>query len=280
MLSPRILHFTDSELSWECAFTTRCECDPKPSRRVDSGIQRRDLKDSPGWSRILREYTGRHLTYAKDRLPALAGVAAEAQTFRPGVRYLSGLWEDDLPYCLAWYSMVPGRAKRIHPTTAPSWSWACLLGSIHPGGSYMTSIHSSVPSLVQTIVVDYPAMESNLYGSLPAGQRATLTATASLYDCRIVFWGQSHESTVVEVQTRRSDQEPLITSGYFNPDTEEDADTVRDGELAVLMTLFGVQYIVLRRLGECDCTFQRIGIYEGTELPPLEPGRKKRITII
>lgn len=49
LLSPRTLHFTEAEITWECASATRCECrDPHPNNRA--GMRPRDrLEGAEGW---------------------------------------------------------------------------------------------------------------------------------------------------------------------------------------------------------------------------------------
>ena len=53
------------------------------------------------WASILEEYTRLDLTFEKDRLPALSGIAKLIESFEPG-RYIAGLWEKDLLYQLLW----------------------------------------------------------------------------------------------------------------------------------------------------------------------------------
>lgn len=288
LLSPRILHFTEDELTWECASLSRCEC---RVRRFDEEviydlIRPEHLEDAEGWTKITEEYTGRQLTYATDRLAALSGLAAQAQTFRPGIRYLGGLWEGDLPNCLLWNIKNPTSCKRLQPTIAPSWSWACLDGKVKPrlGPRYY--------SLLGDIVIDYPATESNPYGSLPAGRRATLTATTNLYNCRAVRLKWSKYYTVYDASLTNEGEcpgeETASFEGTIYPDTREDLESLKAGERVVLIkvaeldNIIMLRYIILRRLGECDCTFQRMGIFSGYDSSRERMGKgiEKRITII
>ncbi|KAF2717137.1 HET-domain-containing protein, partial [Polychaeton citri CBS 116435] len=102
LLSPRSLHFTLEGLRWECQVHR---------------ISERDLR----WYNILDEYCQRALTFGKDRLVALEGVAQEiaAQT---GFSYVDGLWKEDLHFGLLW--QVDARGVRPETERAPSWSWA------------------------------------------------------------------------------------------------------------------------------------------------------------
>jgi hypothetical protein len=79
------------------------------------------------WEKIIEEYCKRKLTYFEDRLPALAGVAAQLQDFWQDT-YVAGLWTNFLIDHLSWQivSTSIGRYKdssKNVPYIAPSWSW-------------------------------------------------------------------------------------------------------------------------------------------------------------
>lgn len=74
-LSPRVLHFTNQELVWECMEATKCEC----SNALPSWKQefRRDLRYNGSlrsWHLMVSIYHELDLTYPLDRLPALSGL--------------------------------------------------------------------------------------------------------------------------------------------------------------------------------------------------------------
>lgn len=54
------------------------------------------------WLGIVSTYNTLELTYAGDKLPAIAGVAKSFQR-RIGERYIAGLWEKDLVFQLGWW---------------------------------------------------------------------------------------------------------------------------------------------------------------------------------
>lgn len=277
LLSPRILHFTEGELSWECASSSRCECRGRhPIEYIYGVVRPQQLESAEGWKRVTEEYTRRHLTYATDRLAALAGLAAQAQLSRPGARYLGGLWEDDLPYCLLWNTEDARSCRRVRPAVAPSWSWAGLSG----GRGVENWQGQRQQGQLGDVVVEYPAAASNPYGSLPAGRRASLTATAGLCECRVAAMDRTtYSSTHAVLEVGGS----AAVEGWLYPDTREDLERLEAGELAVLMDVADCDvYIVLRRLGGCDCTFQRIGLYKTYFGDVIRLGgcTRKRITII
>lgn len=106
ILAPRILYFEEREYIFYCRKEERCECESAgKSMERPLGMRWLGLRmDSKTphfqfgifWGSIIQEYTGLQLTFLKDRLPALAGVAQAAETFIPG-RYIAGIWEKDLP---------------------------------------------------------------------------------------------------------------------------------------------------------------------------------------
>ncbi|KXJ94931.1 heterokaryon incompatibility protein-domain-containing protein [Microdochium bolleyi] len=78
------------------------------------------------WQEMVEEYTNRSLTFSTDRLPAFSGVAAE-MVDALGMRYLSGQWEETLPQALLFErtnatDMAMLAIDDVRP--APSWSWA------------------------------------------------------------------------------------------------------------------------------------------------------------
>jgi len=99
------------------------------------------LKD---WHMLVMDYTARQLTNARDRLPAISGVARIISE-RYGWEYVAGLWSHDLEGALLWWVLEPATPLSINPTSysGPSWSWASvdrqicchlspMLGKRHP----------------------------------------------------------------------------------------------------------------------------------------------------
>jgi hypothetical protein len=80
------------------------------------------------WFKIVEAYTVRSLTFEKDRLPAIAGIAKVFGRLT-GYSYKAGLWDEDLIRGLAWF-IRPGsntyRRARCSDYVAPSWTWASI----------------------------------------------------------------------------------------------------------------------------------------------------------
>jgi hypothetical protein len=139
MLSRRILHFTDNEITWDCCTVSWCEgAGGGQFSFRDRGIW--TVLDSGG--NFGRGYNGRllralcelfssfQLTYATDKLPALLGLA---RLFKDnGMNcYISGIWMDDFPHNLSWRpseSVDVPFGTRI--TGIPTWSWASFPGVV------------------------------------------------------------------------------------------------------------------------------------------------------
>lgn len=151
LLPPRVLHFAQTQLYWECDEVSACESYPKampyesgtnvkvkafnPFTRgsyhseeatIDENLETFDQRrrNFVAWGWILEQYTGSKLTYEKDKLVAVSAIAKEMKP-RMRCRYLAGLWENDMVRQLAWQGSFYPR-----PTTyrAPSWSWASVDG--------------------------------------------------------------------------------------------------------------------------------------------------------
>ena len=113
LMSPRVCDFCNDQIFWECCEMEACETYPrgldalthyisKSKSRASVLFQKEfqtSLKDA--WMTLVEEYTKKQLTYPKDRLPALAGLAKLYSQSLNEV-YLAGLWENDLIYQMLW----------------------------------------------------------------------------------------------------------------------------------------------------------------------------------
>jgi hypothetical protein len=85
------------------------------------------------WRTLISQYTQKDLTFPKDILPALSGVA---NRIRGGGAYYGGLWEKTFVYDLLWFPTVSRNISPIRlPSTgpnyvAPSFLWASVKGPI------------------------------------------------------------------------------------------------------------------------------------------------------
>jgi len=88
------------------------------------------------WRNIITTYSKRNITFSKDRLPALAGIAAELQAHWND-KYVAGLWQKCLLRHLLWTSEAKSRSRLdnnqlltrncddvVMGYQSPGWSWA------------------------------------------------------------------------------------------------------------------------------------------------------------
>jgi hypothetical protein len=118
---------------WECAWETldehlsRVFVDAPSKWTLYNMIQALDCMEE--WETIIIHYRSRHLTQARDRLTAFAGIARAAHEMT-AMTYLAGLWSERLVESLLW-SIKRNPSKGgwdediLEPVvnTVPSWSW-------------------------------------------------------------------------------------------------------------------------------------------------------------
>lgn len=157
-LAPRSLHFGKSQLFWQCKHGYACETFPdglpaelnpleqsrfayhregilgkisnqqnhlRRNHSIRSLRQTGFLKE---WHEVVHQYSKRKLTYGKDKLLAISGVARHLHE-KFGHEYVAGLWKPELEWQLMW-SVNSFAGLRSVLYRAPSWSWASVDGEI------------------------------------------------------------------------------------------------------------------------------------------------------
>lgn len=150
LLPRRLLRYGLSQVSWECLEQKRDERWPEFGRVIGAGRcegpeNHREAIHFPisslytrnkaydAWYAMVEELTKRNITYQKDILPAISGLANKTASAMSKLDvYLAGLWSGDLATGLLWASGVDrGKLKprseqdNFNPKdfTSPSWSW-------------------------------------------------------------------------------------------------------------------------------------------------------------
>ncbi len=159
LLAPRVIHFTEDQVFWECFTEHKCEGFPlgipffsslkdfdtlwKDSK--SSGIPQNvvSLQTFNLWNDLVEEYSKYAFTRQSDKLIAFSGLS---RLFHDTTRdeYLAGLWRSRLAEHLDWrvYKPAPRCASEYR---APSWSWASLNGPVRPHGlSARTNMQVSI----------------------------------------------------------------------------------------------------------------------------------------
>ena len=149
ILSARVLRFCAEQVWWQCREVQRNESFPngnasvnvpvsdwdenrffpltgetKTMRRVTQHLQNTYFQPRQCWYRTVNQYCYRGITYEKDLLPAISGIAKEYRR-HIGQEYIAGLWSGDMHLGLLWSSPGQG-AMKAKSYVAPSWSWAAL----------------------------------------------------------------------------------------------------------------------------------------------------------
>ncbi|KAL7792024.1 hypothetical protein V8C37DRAFT_410194 [Trichoderma ceciliae] len=163
-LSTRVLHFTPSQVFWECLANTSGELFPgaipqmarpfwsNDSQRLRRVVFQSQNLDDDEWKRSLyiswqifvRAYTRCGLSKDGDKLVAINGVV-QLLSKMAGIKFTSGLWHDKLLQELCWMRYTDhddenNVFQKFYPQNwrAPSWSWASTNVRAHPSS---VSIH-------------------------------------------------------------------------------------------------------------------------------------------
>jgi hypothetical protein len=188
LLATRVIHYTPTELIWECWSHIGCECGDlqKPQTSwPEFGGGGKNLKTRYGevarwgsdddrikfWHDICAQYSARQLTYSTDRLPVLASIAKRIHKQELLGDYLAGIWSCTLPKGLFWWSdtthLTPcssGNATHWRDKThnIPTWSWLSIEGRVCTWGK----IHTS---WIDILDVSYTVGSNDLYGPCELG---------------------------------------------------------------------------------------------------------------
>lgn len=126
ILSRRMVHYMDDSFSWVCNGLQKTA---QNHLGVDTDLDEFHGND---WQQIVRLYTQRQLTFEKDRLAAIRGLASRFEQLRQHDRYLHGMWQEQLIQQLAWQKGEDDLKKNTSLPKVPSWSWASRIGPIKP----------------------------------------------------------------------------------------------------------------------------------------------------
>jgi Heterokaryon incompatibility protein (HET) len=145
LLSPRTIHFTKSQIFWECSKVPLACQDFPLSMDVDlPGLGRKGqsrghspyswksedpTKQHNRWLAILEDYTRRSLSRPEDRLPAIAGIASRINSVLQDT-YRAGHFKSKLLHSLIWQCR-PISAFESTEYRAPSWSWASMEAGVN-----------------------------------------------------------------------------------------------------------------------------------------------------
>ena len=141
LLSPRLLIFGSRQIWWTCrnvhtnfntgTFSEYSEIGEIRLRFLNIRIaqKRRAMKHIPGntWLSLVQHYTDCQLSFSKDKLPAISGIA-EFYGKKMEDEYIAGFFKETLLPSLLWKRESPILYRPSY--RAPSWSWAAVDGTI------------------------------------------------------------------------------------------------------------------------------------------------------
>lgn len=209
MLAPRIVHFTERQIVWECASGCQFEAakivDNKGSgpsinaydkcafqQYVQDALQQsshetdtssndeseKSVARLQGWTRSVNALSWGNFDSPSDKFPVIGKIAQIMSGYSLG-DYLAGIWSNHIISGLTWGRMF----SLLTPTpeyVAPTWSWASVNGpvtidNVQPGSAMESSwIQKYKPILVSHhILLSDP---SNPYGRVLEGSHIVLDA--------------------------------------------------------------------------------------------------------
>lgn len=111
--APRGIYFGSSRLVWSCqvkSVSDDSETPKVPLWRSLFGLPSLSPRSPPmatsqihdGWKKLVEYYSALHITFSKDKLDAIGGIARGLSPKLEGDDYLAGLWRNALPDMLLW----------------------------------------------------------------------------------------------------------------------------------------------------------------------------------
>ncbi|TGO65985.1 hypothetical protein BOTNAR_0071g00220 [Botryotinia narcissicola] len=288
LLSPRVLHFSDTQLYWECAELQASESSPfgipekkevnfktlSPLQHQDQYLNDLDLEvETPSqkyerltrgfliWGSAVSAYTSGRLSKGSDKLIAISAIARELQ---PLMRcpYLAGLWEVDLVSQLDWFSGDSALPPMVYQ--APSWSWASIDGHV----SFAEKrTYFSVSPLVEILEVVIDFVSDDKFGQVQAGYLNLL--------------GQTIDLEVLERRSKVGRRKVLfngkLSSAWILEDpanTRTETSTNKLSCLPLHLDLYAYTFFFTGLILECvDVTkneYRRVGLLKYKKLIPVE----------
>ncbi|KAF5723858.1 hypothetical protein FMUND_1466 [Fusarium mundagurra] len=225
-LAPRVLHFTENQIYWECLETKACETDPSgklnilaphwpghgPIKTVykaagleiakcaskalsrQNGITREEeLFYLVLWGVLVSIYANCALTNESDRLIAMSGIA---KTFQEATKdtYLAGLWKKNIHSHLTWQTNACHGGKVFrNDSYAPTWSWASVVG----GQTSLGMVHEKYRAVTFSLI---NLAAERIVPEPPGGDPTGLLRSAELdIECMLYYYRWTFQSSTLAV---------------------------------------------------------------------------------
>jgi hypothetical protein len=268
-LAKRTLHFTRTELLWECQQMCCSEVFPKglpatmsaPAGKdsVEFFNKRTHHQRHGNWHQLVNLYSRGRLSYTSDKLLAVSGLAKQYMT-RNRLRetdYVVGLWRPHLPRSLLWRT---DKGKRPVKFRAPTWAWASIEGDI----TYPETAQSSKETCLEIIDTEVKH-KADVFGQVESAKLKVRGFMArGLLPRTKDYWGQ----VACEIQCKQSSLE--LETAYFDEDLPKLSDPAAGAGMVehLQIYLLPVIDVVDRVEGLILCSnikrgeFRRIGAFE------------------
>ncbi|KAF2766267.1 HET-domain-containing protein [Teratosphaeria nubilosa] len=240
LLAPRVLHFCHDQLAWECRHLDAAESLPDgvPDLEIKAGevagrerlkaampqeygprllvadASERSIAAHELWKRIVERYSTTGLSEEKDKLVAIAGIAALISTqIGRGVTCIAGMWEKWLASQLLWRVNPSYRdgilvylARRPSVCRAPSFSWAAVKA---PHGVKCGATAREDDMLISVNAIHCPvrsrdAQLAGVFSRLDASPNSAQDADTHLIkgDCYLDLSGEVRPVAIMKVRYR------------------------------------------------------------------------------
>ena len=206
------------------------------------------------WRRMIEQYTRRSLTYERDKLPAISGLAEMfADTTKN--KYCAGLWWEGLAEDLLW-TKGSGILTKPKDRNGPSWSWASVDGPID---FVMTKNNPMTVAYESTFIdSDIKLNTQNPYGEVESG---TITLEGPLRPLKVIF-PEKHGVGRFGYQKEWFDFEKLISEEVFELDILRNTDSIRSdvpGVEGPVVSYSLISLLIVKLTSNPD-TFARVGL--------------------
>lgn len=277
LLSPRVLHFTKSQIFWECnglglaseSFPfgvpkpLETHYSPRPfsitsTRGFPGNRKGRERRTSPTyedlWPWLVREYTKCGLTKPDtDILVALAGVARQLASLRKD-QYCAGLWSTDLLWQITWTVLDEDRPPYTHRSLFeihPTWSWAGVKAPVEMP-VWDIDFFGPCQLLASVHGVHTPLLDANNpFSAVKAGSHLTLRG--------LLFAIKRIEDNTLVLQPWIDESDVIILRHHFDFEDPEELQVDRVRLMPIVDQGEGGIHMIILRRRMCGDGFERIG---------------------
>lgn len=247
VLSPRIVHFAQGQVFWECESSREGEFCPsfvfqkphsRPTHKPSLGLPSNISSQERIWRDVVTTYSRTALTKPdKDKTLAIAGLA---RRLCPPEDYWAGLWKTKIHTHLCWY-VWNGGATRL-ASGAPTWSWMSLTGAVR------FPTYEKDLDLCRILGAEVPLITGDSFGAIRGGAEMSIEAP--------LFWIPCDSDSF-----HRIDVESCCLDVLFFMDTED----AKEEQLLCMFVLSNkeseLQGIILGR-SEQQGVFYRRGVFQ------------------